>query len=228
VSVSGLGTERLIERPRPAACRDGNDSAWPAYGGWLPRAAVAVLDPRYFEHAGYAVDAWTSSRAHADPTLSQRAARLALGRADSTAAASLRETLFAVEMERTLGKARLLDFYLAQAPWGDGLCGVERAVRVHLGQRDPNTVGPVAAAWLASLLPAPDERLGAQMAAGQVDRERVAGVIRAMRPMREARREQALADLPSWAPAALPAVGPAPSASEVAEQTAAPTPPPIP
>jgi hypothetical protein len=101
-------------------------------------------------------------------------------------------------------------------------------VRVHLGQRDPNTVGPVAASWLASLLPAPDERLGAQTAAGQVDRERVAGVIRAMNPMREARREKALADLPSWAPAALPLVRPAPSASEVAAQTAAPTPPPIP
>jgi hypothetical protein len=51
---------------------------------------------------------------------------------------------------------------------------------------------------------------------------------RAMRPMREARREKALADLPSWAPAAWPPVRPAPSTSEVTPQTAALAPPPIP
>jgi membrane carboxypeptidase/penicillin-binding protein PbpC len=189
---------------------------------------VTVLDPSYFEHAGYRVDAWTTWRVKPEPTLSQRAARLALGADDAAAAPTLRETLYAVELERTLGKARLLDFYLAQAPWGEGLCGAERAVRVHLGQRDANAVGPVAAAWLASLLPAPDERLRAEKAAGQVDQGRVAGVIHALRPMREARRERALADLLTWAPAVLPPVAPAASAPEIPADTAAPPPPPMP
>ena len=45
-----------------------------------------------------------------------------------TLARKLRELLYAVEMERTLGKARILQLYLALAPWGDGVCGAERAV----------------------------------------------------------------------------------------------------
>jgi membrane carboxypeptidase/penicillin-binding protein PbpC len=189
---------------------------------------VTVLDPGYFDHAGFRVDAWTAPHTKPEPTLSQRAARLALGGTDPAAAPSLRETLYAVELERAVGKAGLLDYYLAQAPWGEGLCGAERAVRVHLGQRDANAVGPVAAAWLASLLPAPDERLRAEKAAGEVDRDRVAGVIHALHPMREARREKALADLLSWAPAVLPPVAPAASAPEVPADPAAPSPPPVP
>jgi hypothetical protein len=78
-------------------------------------------------------------------------------------------------------------------------------VRVHLGQRDANTVGPVAAAWLASLLPAPDALLHAEQARGEVDQARVARVLEAMRPMRPERREKALATLPFWIPAAVPA-----------------------
>ena len=84
---------------------------------------------------------------------------------ERSAARKLRELLYAVEMERTLGKARILQLYLALAPWGEGVCGAERAVRVHLGQRDASAVGPVAAAWLASLLPQPDALLRSRAAA---------------------------------------------------------------
>ncbi len=52
---------------------------------------------------------------------------------ERSASRKLRELLYAVEMERTLGKARILQLYLALAPWGDGVCGAERAVRLHLG-----------------------------------------------------------------------------------------------
>ena len=54
-------------------------------------------------------------------------------------------------MERTLGKARILQLYLAMAPWGDGQCGAAAAARVYLGKRAPRST-PVEAAWLASLL----------------------------------------------------------------------------
>ncbi|HQD15160.1 MAG TPA: transglycosylase domain-containing protein, partial [Ottowia sp.] len=50
----------------------------------------------------------------------------------------LRELLYAVEAEQTLGKARILQLYLALAPWGrtaDGqlVCGAEAAARHHFG-----------------------------------------------------------------------------------------------
>ena len=59
-------------------------------------------------------------------------------------------------MERTLGKARILQLYLALAPWGDGVCGAERAAQVYLG-KSASKVGPVSAAWLVSLLRNPDD-----------------------------------------------------------------------
>jgi len=63
----------------------------------------------------------------------------------------------------------------------------------------------VASAWLASLLPQPDALLSAEHQRGQVDVERVARVLRAMRPMGQERREAALAELSSWLP---PGLGP--------------------
>jgi membrane peptidoglycan carboxypeptidase len=173
---------------------------------------IAAEDQRFHEHPGYDLAAMVDVLTHNQrpgamlagaSTLTQQLAKLTVAGDERSASRKLRELLYAVEMERTLGKARILQLYLALAPWGDGICGAERAVRVHLGQRDASAVGPVAAAWLASLLPAPDAYLRSEQAHGQVDQARVARVIEAMRPMRPDRREKALATLPFWSPPAL-------------------------
>ena len=211
-NVGGLGTERLLDLQRPAACRVGSESGVVAIGGWLPRAVVAAEDQRFFDHPGYDLaaltDAWQHNQQPGAPlagasTLTQQLAKLVITGDDRSAARKLRELLYAVEMERTLGKARILQLYLALAPWGDGVCGAERAVRVHLGQRDPSAIGPVAAAWLASLLPQPDALLRAEQQRGEIDTERVARVIEGLRPMKAERREKALAALLFWQPPAL-------------------------
>ena len=211
-AVSGLSTERLLDLQRPAACRDGSPAGVSAIGGWLPRAVVAAEDQRFFDHPGYDLAAVAAAWLHNQQpgsalagasTLSQQLAKLAIVGDDRSAARKLRELLYAVEMERTLGKARILQLYLALAPWGDGICGAERAVRVHLGQHDPSAIGPVAAAWLASLLPQPSALLRMEQQRGEVDAERVARVLEAMRPMRPERRDKALAALPTWSPPGL-------------------------
>ncbi len=211
-AVHGLGTERLLDLQRPAACRDGSDAGVAAISGWLPRAVVAAEDQRFFEHPGYDLRALTDAWSHNQQpgaalagasTLTQQLAKLVMTGDDRSAARKLRELLYAVEMERTLGKARILQLYLALAPRGEGVCGAERAVRVHLGQHDASAVGPVAAAWLASLLPQPDALLSSEQQRGEIDTARVARVIEAMRPMNAARREKALATLPFWSPPAL-------------------------
>jgi Transglycosylase len=210
--VHGLGTERLLDLQRPAACRDGSDPDVTAITGWLPRAVVAAEDQRFYDHPGYDLAALTEAWQHNQQpgsalagasTLSQQLAKLVITGDERSAARKLRELLYAVEMERTLGKARILQLYLALAPWGEGVCGAERAVRVHLGQRDASAVGPVAAAWLASLLPQPDALLQAEVQRGEIDHPRVARVIEGMRPMNAARREKALAVLLFWTPPAL-------------------------
>ena len=91
-------------------------------------------------------------------TLTQQLAKLTLTGDERSATRKLRELLYAVEMERTLGKARILQLYLAVAPWGDGVCGAERAAQVYLG-KSAAKVGPVSAAWLVSLLRNPEAQL---------------------------------------------------------------------
>lgn len=210
--VHGLGTERLADLQRPQACRIDAEAGVPTLTGWLPRAVIAAEDQRFFEHPGYdlaaMLDAWQHNQKPGAPiagasTLTQQLAKLTITGDERSATRKLRELLYAVEMERTLGKARILQLYLALAPWGEGVCGAERAVRVHLGYRDASTIGPLAAAWLASLLTAPDAHLRAEQAAGQVDEARVTRVLEAMRPLRAERREKALATLPFWSPPAL-------------------------
>jgi hypothetical protein len=229
--VHGLGTERLADLQRPQACRSGAEAGVPTVTGWLPRAVIAAEDQRFFEHPGYdlaaMLDAWQHNQAPGAPiagasTLTQQLAKLTVTGDRRSPTRKLRELLYAVEMERTLGKARILQLYLALAPWGEGVCGAERAVRVHLGQRDASTVGPLAAAWLASLLTAPDVHLRAEQAAGQVDAARVARVLEAMRPMRPERREKSLATLPFWAPPALARLRQATPAPEEAPSETAP------
>lgn len=207
--VAGLGTERLADLQRPPACRVDAGAGVTTIEGWLPRAVIAAEDARFHEHAGYDLKAMADALARNQrpgaalagaSTLTQQLAKLVVTGDERSASRKLRELLYAVEMERTLGKARILQLYLALAPWGDGVCGAERAVRVHLGQRDASTVGPVASAWLASLLTAPDAHLKAELAAGEVDHARVARVLDAMRPMRPERREKAQLQLLFWSP----------------------------
>ena len=211
-AVRGLGTESLLDLQRPAACRDGSDASVPTVTGWLPRAVVAAEDQRFFDHPGYDPSALTGAWLHNQQagaalmgasTLTQQLAKRLFTGDDRSAARKLRELLYAVEMERTLGKARILQLYLALAPWGQGVCGAERAARVHLGLRSASSAGPVAAAWLASLLPQPDALLRAEQLRGQVEPERVVRVLEAMRPMSVAQREKALLALLFWSPPAL-------------------------
>ena len=236
--VEGLGTERLVDLQRPAACRQGSEAGVSTLTGWLPRAVVSAEDQRFWDHPGYDLDAMLTAWQHnqregkqlaGGSTITQQLAKLTVTGGERSASRKLRELLYAVEMERTLGKARILQLYLALAPWGEGVCGAERAVRVHLGYQDASTTGPLAAAWLASLLPAPDALLRAEQADGHIDEARVRRVLDGMRTLRGDRRERALDLLPYWTPAAIarPRLPSAPQPSdESGESTATATPSP--
>ena len=209
-AVSGLGTERLLDVQLPAACRSGEAEA--PIGGWLPRAVVAAEDQRFHEHPGYDLTqmlaVWQSNQGEGATlagasTLTQQLAKLIYTGDDRSATRKLRELLYAAEMERTLGKARILQLYLALAPWGSGVCGAERAARVYL-HKPASNLGPVESAWLASLLTSPDAQLRRLAGGEEPDRARIEQIIIGMRPMNLARREKALAQLTMWSPRSLP------------------------
>lgn len=194
-AVSGLGTEALLNAT--PACE-----APPAqgFGAWLPRAVIAAEDQRFHEHTGFdlrEIDAaWSLNQrrreaARGGSTLSQQLAKLIYTGDNRHHLRKLRELLYAVELDRTLGKARVLHLYLAMAPWGEGLCGAAAASRHYLHQR-VDRLTPTEAAWLASLLRRPD--------AGEVNVEHVAWVIAHLRPMPAAQRQALVEALPQWHP----------------------------
>ena len=200
--VAGLGTEALLDAlpSGPAAPRPANQ------GAWLARAVLAAEDPRFFEHTGFdAVDlgtAFSSAPRDGSPrrnpsTLSQQLARLILSGDDASPVRKLRELLHAVELDRTLGKARTLGLYLALAPWGAGECGAAAATTRYLGQ-EVHELDPLDAAWLASLLHNPDAELAQMARTGQPNALRVRWIVEHLRPLNRAKRRALLDALDDW------------------------------
>jgi hypothetical protein len=173
--VSGLGTGALVGAVPPPRCAPPPSRELP----WLERAVVAAEDQRFYEHPGYDLDAIVAAfgvnqrdgevRGGAS-TLTQQLAKLVYTGDERSAVRKLRELLYAVEMERTLGKARILALYLALAPWGDGTCGAEQAARRRFG-KPAHRLDAIEAAWLAARLRDPD---------GADDLDRVAFVLQGM------------------------------------------------
>ncbi|HJW11062.1 MAG TPA: biosynthetic peptidoglycan transglycosylase [Albitalea sp.] len=198
-AVSGLGTESLLTAV--PACHGKPSSL--QFGRWLPRAVIAAEDQRFYEHTGYDIDemtaAWSGHATRGASTLSQQLAKLLYTGDARSPQRKLRELLYAVELDRTLGKARVLSLYLAIAPWGEEQCGAQAASRHYLHKR-PDALTPTEAAWLASLLHNPDREIEQLAASGQVNTERVGWVIAHLRPLRAEKREALLAELPAWSP----------------------------
>ena len=206
LSVDGLGTQSLLDADPSARCRP-----QPAIGrveGWIQNAVIAAEDQRFFEHPGYELDAWVAvfktNQREGEPlqgasTITQQLAKLLYTGDERDPMRKLREWLYAVEMERTLGKGRILQLYLAVLPWGDGICGAEAAARHHLG-KPANQLKPREAAWLASLLVNPDTQLRRWAVDEEAARERAAWVLKGIKRLSRERREAELEALVSWRP----------------------------
>ena len=209
--VEGLGSEALVgATPAPVCARTPRAvrSAAP-FGTWLPKAVIAAEDQRFFEHAGYDVAemaaAWSSEvpggrgpeHRRGASTISQQVAKLLYTGDERSAARKVRELLYAVELDRSLGKARVLQLYLAVAPWGDGQCGAEAAALHYFGKHAAALDG-AEAVWLASLLRNPGAEL--ERAARLSDGARLSAIADAIRPMARPRREALVEELVEWTP----------------------------
>jgi monofunctional glycosyltransferase len=213
--VSGLGTEAFATARSacsPRASKLTTDS-------WLARAVIAAEDQRFFEHGGF--DLAEISAALSSPpddekatsrgasTLPQQLAKLLITGGERSPLRKLRELLYAVEMEQTLGKPRMLQLYLAHAPWGPGLCGAEAASR-HYFARPAHQLSPTQAAWLAAMLHNPTLEAARWAETGQINVARTQWVLHGMRPMPRAQRKRLADDVPqlTWAAPAAPRSAP--------------------
>lgn len=234
--VDGLGTTKLDEGPVEFGCPDAaglpsRRRLTPGAGRWisptqsgalLAAAVLAAEDQRFHEHQGFdraeiaavlaSVDEQGPSRGAS--TITQQLARTLFTGGERTGARKLRELLYAVEMERTLGKGTILALYLNTAHWGPGICGADAAARAYFGKR-PGELTPLEAAWLAAILPNPTQAYADEYRAGAPDGARAVRVLRQMRTLPRAERER-------WAGHPLVFARPTPAAAAPGRLAAAP------
>ena len=130
------------------------------------RMLVAYEDRRFHEHSG--IDPLALLRAAGQfvtngrivsgaSTLSMQVARLIEPRENRSMLAKLRQMARAVQLERRLTKAEILDLYLTLAPYGGNLEGVRAASLAWFG-KEPKRLSVAEAALLVALPQLPEKR----------------------------------------------------------------------
>ncbi len=150
---------------RTTRSADGSRSGWLRLDDMDPdliAAFVAAEDHRFDRHGGVdlraaARAAWTNLRARrivsGGSTISMQVARM-LHPTPRTWLGKTRQALWAVRLERHLGKQAILEQYLNRVPLGQGAVGVEAAAALYFSTgADALSLGQ--AALLAGLAPAP-------------------------------------------------------------------------
>jgi monofunctional biosynthetic peptidoglycan transglycosylase len=147
----------------------------------LKRAVIASEDAAFAEHSGVDWDAieraWernqrAEARAerrdnrngdglpHADPklvggsTITQQLAKNLFLSGERTPLRKAQEFVLTFELEACLSKRRILEIYLNNVEWGEGVFGAQAAAR-HYYRVDAAQLGAYPAARLAVMLPAP-------------------------------------------------------------------------
>lgn len=154
---------------RPYATADGR---WrlPLRAGEVDPRMIAMLlayeDRRFADHHGVdpaatlrAAWQWLSSGriVSGGSTLSMQVARLVEPRPERSLRSKLRQMVRAVELERRLGKAGILDLYLTLAPYGGPVEGLRAASLAYFG-REPARLSFAEAALLVGLPQSPETR----------------------------------------------------------------------
>jgi len=130
---------------------------------WVIEAILASEDAAFRRHRGYdpeqlqealAADLAAGAVVRGGSTLSQQLAKNLFLTPERTLVRKVRELLLAVELDRVLGKSRMLELYVNVVEWGPEIWGLRQASdRYFLKQ--PARLQPHEAAFLAAILPAP-------------------------------------------------------------------------
>lgn len=131
---------------------------------WMTKAALAIEDTSFYKHHG--VDpkgimraVWAKYSAHdvqGASTITMQLARNIFLNADQTGERKLKETLLAIEIEKSFTKDEILEMYLNQIYLGSGAYGVQAATSLYFNKNVKNLT-PAQAAILAGLPQSPNE-----------------------------------------------------------------------
>jgi hypothetical protein len=196
--VTGLGTEKLRTGSANYTCPQPNKNAiniattsqvWldkKDIGRWLPMAVIIAEDAKFRHHHGYDLETLSYLLAQEQPhkqlggsTISQQLAKYFFTGGEHLWIRKIDELLYAVEMESTLGKDRILNLYLNTVDWGPGICGAYDASQYYFAV-NPNQLNAVQAAWLGGIVRNPHYAWAEQYLTNQPDYRRIEEITRFM------------------------------------------------
>jgi monofunctional biosynthetic peptidoglycan transglycosylase len=131
----------------------------------VARAVVAAEDGRFWRHWGFdlaemraaSTEIFDGELPRGASTITQQLMKNLFGCACRNPARKVFDMALTVPAELILGKERIIELYLNNAEWGDGVFGVEAAARHHYGT-GARGLSRTQAAGLAALLPNPLRR----------------------------------------------------------------------
>jgi hypothetical protein len=172
-------------RPRPCGEGTANWASLDEISPWVTNAILASEDIGFYRHHGVDPEAIrealiedlaAGSIRRGGSTLTQQLAKNLFLDGEQTLSRKLREALFAVELDGSLGKRRVLELYVNVVEWGPGIYGIREASRHYL-LKDPSRIHPLEAAFLAALLPSPRRFHRTWFLAGRVPRARLDAIL---------------------------------------------------
>jgi penicillin-binding protein 1A len=145
-------------------------------------AVIAIEDDRFYQHDG--VDFRGIARAgvanlrngefsQGGSTLTQQLVKLTVTGNSRTLDRKLREAIYAVELEGRMSKDEILEMYLNQAYFGEGVYGIATAAQHYFGNKSIKFVSLAEAASLAGTINAPERNKPTAKKANQVRRNLV-------------------------------------------------------
>ncbi|HEY6329851.1 MAG TPA: monofunctional biosynthetic peptidoglycan transglycosylase [Blastocatellia bacterium] len=185
---SNPSTTALIDQRTSEAMAAGEqpkrDQIWVPYSKISPnliRAVLAGEDSRFFDHSGFDWDEmqkaleedWQKMKfERGASTISQQLAKNLFLSTSKNPLRKLQEALLTWEMERLLGKRRILELYLNEIEWGDGIYGAEAASR-HYFDTPASALTPDQAAFLSAIIPNPRVTYNPALHKRRVDHRRL-------------------------------------------------------
>jgi membrane peptidoglycan carboxypeptidase len=128
-------------------------------------AVIAIEDDRFYEHDGVdfrgiaraaVADLRHGGIAQGGSTLTQQLVKLTVTGNSRTLDRKLREAIYAVELERRMSKNQILEMYLNQAYFGEGVYGIATAAQHYFGGKSVRDLTLSEAASLAATVAAPE------------------------------------------------------------------------
>jgi 1A family penicillin-binding protein len=163
----------------------------------VSRAIIAIEDRHFYEHGGFYLPSMlravvrnfvAGSTREGGSTITQQLARMTYLSPERTIKRKVQEAIFALWMERTLGKEEILSRYLNTAYFGAGVYGVDAAAKRYFG-KTAKELSLSESAMLAGLVRAPSALAPTRNL--EAARRRAALVLKAMVETGAISRQQA-------------------------------------